>query len=55
MLNKARNIFREYLSSNLPSGVIHSDLFMDNVLANNNKILGIIDYYYSFNGPLYTN
>ena len=31
---------------------IHSDLFRDNVLANNNKITGIIDYYYSFNGPL---
>ena len=31
--------------------MIHSDLFRDNVLANKNKITGIIDYYYSFTGP----
>ena len=36
----------------MPYGVIHSDLFRDNVLASKNKVTGIIDYYYSFNGPL---
>ena len=33
-------------------GIIHSDLFRDNVLADKNNITGIIDYYYSFTGPL---
>ncbi len=51
MLNKARNIFKRFFDYKLPSGVIHSDLFMDNVLASNTRVLGIIDYYYSFNGP----
>ena len=36
----------------LPNGMIHSDLFRDNVLARGDKVTGIIDYYYSFNGPL---
>ncbi len=52
LIKSCSKIFKKVFSLNLPSGVIHSDLFRDNVLANNNKITGIIDYYYSFNGPL---
>ena len=52
LIKHCSKVFKKIFSSNLPSGVIHSDLFRDNVLANNNKITGIIDYYYSFNGPL---
>ena len=52
LIKHCSKVFKKIFSSNLPCGVIHSDLFRDNVLANNNKITGIIDYYYSFNGPL---
>jgi len=52
LIKHCSKVFKKIFSSNLPSGVIHSDLFRDNVLASNNKITGIIDYYYSFNGPL---
>ena len=34
---------------NIPSGIIHADLFPDNVLFNKNKLSGIIDYYFSCN------
>ena len=52
LIKHCNKVFKKIFSLNLPCGVIHSDLFRDNVLANNNKITGIIDYYYSFNGPL---
>lgn len=31
----------------LPRGIIHGDIFMDNVFFNNNKISGIIDFYFA--------
>ena len=31
----------------IPSGVIHADLFPDNIFFKNNKLSGIIDYYFS--------
>ena len=34
---------------NIPSGIIHADLFPDNIFFKNNKISGIIDYYFSCN------
>ncbi len=32
---------------NIPSGIIHADLFPDNIFFKNNKLSGIIDYYFS--------
>jgi homoserine kinase type II len=34
---------------NIPSGLIHADLFPDNIFFKNNKLSGIIDYYFSCN------
>ena len=33
----------------LPSGIIHADLFPDNIFFKNNELSGIIDYYFSCN------
>ena len=34
---------------NLPSGIIHADLFSDNIFFHNKKMNGIIDFYFSCN------
>ena len=33
----------------LPSGIIHGDLFIDNIFFKNNKLSGIIDFYFAAN------
>ena len=35
--------------SSLPSGIIHADLFKDNIIFENNKVNGIIDFTFSCN------
>ena len=32
---------------NIPSGIIHADLFADNIFFKNNKLTGVIDFYFS--------
>jgi len=34
---------------NLPQGIIHGDLFIDNIFFNKNKFSGFIDFYFSSN------
>ena len=34
---------------NIPSGIIHADLFPDNIFFKNNKLNGVIDFYFSCN------
>jgi homoserine kinase type II len=38
--------------TNLPTGIIHGDLFIDNIFFNKNKFVGFIDFYFSCNDYL---
>ena len=41
------NFLTKYWPTTLPQGLIHADMFPDNVFFNNNKISGVIDFYFS--------
>ncbi len=49
VLDKELIFLKKNWPINLPKAIIHADLFIDNVLFKNNKISGIIDFYFSCN------
>ena len=48
-MKKDLNDMRQKWPKNLPKGIIHSDLFIDNIFFYKRKFLGYIDFYFSCN------
>ena len=46
--NNLRDIKKKW-PKELPNGIIHGDLFIDNIFFKNNKLSGIIDFYFAAN------
>ena len=51
LIEDALVIQQEFNDFALPKGIIHADLFRDNILFDSGKISGMIDFYYSCSGP----
>ena len=49
ILKNNLNEIIKYWPKNLPTTIIHGDLFIDNIFFNKNKFVGIIDFYFSCN------
>jgi homoserine kinase type II len=47
IIERNLNIIEENWPKNIPSGIIHADLFPDNIFFKQNKLSGIIDFYFS--------
>lgn len=50
LLKEEISFLNNNLGEHLPSGIIHADLFKDNVLLDGEKVAGFIDFYYACNG-----
>ena len=51
-IEKELEVLDQNWPENLPSGIIHADLFPDNVFFKGKKLSGIIDFYFACNGFL---
>ena len=49
IIEKNLDIIEKNWPKNIPSGIIHADLFPDNIFFKNDKLSGIIDFYFSCN------
>ena len=47
VIEKNLDEIEKYWPKNIPAGIIHADLFADNIFFKNKKLSGIIDYYFS--------
>lgn len=50
LLRSEIQFLQQTMRENLPRGLIHSDLFRDNVLISQGKVTGFIDFYYASDG-----
>ena len=48
-LNVCLKDIKKQWPKKLPSGIIHGDLFIDNIFFNKNKLSGVIDFYFAAN------
>jgi homoserine kinase type II len=51
-IEKELNVLREVWPKNLPRGIIHADLFPDNVFFIHDRVSGFIDFYFACNDLL---
>tara|TARA_B100000700_G_scaffold313230_1_gene397954 strand:- start:2294 stop:3262 length:969 start_codon:yes stop_codon:yes gene_type:complete len=47
VIEKNLDVIEKNWPKNIPAGIIHADLFPDNIFFKDNKISGIIDFYFS--------
>jgi homoserine kinase type II len=47
LLKDELNFQASYRNNKLPRGIVHADLFRDNILFDKNKLTGLIDFYYA--------
>jgi len=52
LLQDELRIQQSHTWGDLPKGVIHGDMFVDNILFNGDQVTGIIDFYYAHTAPL---
>ena len=52
MLERELNFLQTHWRDDVPQGIIHGDLFPDNVFFQNNQLVGVIDFYFACHDAL---